>query len=187
MSPPPYDQEVYTLYRGTAECEDEENVYWHSWTDSYDSALGFALKYNTHFKYKDAKAYRINVRKRDILFYTDANHEREFFISTTDELGNKSISPRVYIELGDDPLTDQFEKHKSFHFDFIPLPLQKSAKLYIENKDYHGLLNFFLRGNLDSQVLMNIITANMTILQKNNVYEEYIVAVFSLFNIKKEE
>ena len=28
LSPISYDQEVYTLYRSTAECEDEENVYW---------------------------------------------------------------------------------------------------------------------------------------------------------------
>lgn len=32
---------------------------------------------------------------------------------------------------------------------------------------------------------MNLVTANMTILQKNNVFEEYIIASFSLFNIKK--
>ncbi len=34
---------------------------------------------------------------------------------------------------------------------------------------------------------MNIITVNITILQKNSVYKEYIVAVFWGFNSKKEE
>lgn len=133
LSPPPYDKEVYTLYRGNASCQEDENIYWHSWTDSYDKSLGFALKYNVDFKYKDAKVFRAEVRKEDILFYTDANLEREFFISTADEFGNKSISPEVYIEMGDDPLTDKFEEHQSFHFDFIPMPLQKSAELYIES------------------------------------------------------
>ena len=52
LSPLSYDQEVYTLYRGAAECEDEKNVYWQSWTDSYNSALGFALKYNTYSNIK---------------------------------------------------------------------------------------------------------------------------------------
>ncbi|WP_302551956.1 hypothetical protein [uncultured Bilophila sp.] len=109
LSPLSYDQEVYTLYRGTAECEDEENVYWHSWTDSYNSSLGFA--------------FRINVRKGNILFCTDVNHEHELFISTDDEFGKKSISPEIYIELSDDPLADRFEKNQFFHFDFIPLVL----------------------------------------------------------------